>query len=77
MKNNEKNPFIEEIKTLVMIGGIPCVIFLLSWLFTKAFFSTDSVTGLYFIGFCVGAATLYAIYLVICRMIEIYRNMKR
>jgi len=67
----------EELKSLIVIGGIPCIIFLFSWLLSYLIFPPDSVTGLYFVGFSVGLAVLYAIYLVISRMIEIYRNMKR
>lgn len=66
--DNETKFAIEEVKTLILIGGFPCFVFIFLSVMTGFFFPDDSVKELKIIAYGVISTILISIFIIIKRI---------
>ena len=67
---NEVKVAIEEAKTLVLIGGLPCLAYIVSMLLADSLFLDNRETGMKLVCWVCGSAVVVSILLVLKRLIK-------
>ncbi len=76
-EQDEIDFYINEIKTLILIGGIPLVIFILSSFLTELFLPQNTLLAFNIIGGVTGLGLIISIIVVIIRVISMFRKFRK